>query len=64
MQKDFNIIVATLHYEPEVFIIAFLRKLFHIGFSKIAFVQNDCGLKEYAIHIHNPVFFIWELFIK
>lgn len=64
MQKDFNIIVATLHHKPEFFFISLLRQIFRIGLSNILFVQNDCGLQEYAITIHNPWFCIWDLFIK
>lgn len=66
MQKDFNFVVATYHESAEHCFLLWFRRLFGLPPPniKIVFVQNDCGLQEYAIYTNSPQFSLWDLFVK
>ncbi len=62
MRKDFDFVVARLFVKSDLFLINFIKRLFRIPISNVVFVQDDCGLKEYAIYVHKPQFIVWDLF--
>ncbi len=64
MQKDFNFVVATYHEKAELFLLFQLKKIFGLEKPKVNFIQNDCGLQEYAIYVRKPQHVVWDLFIE
>ncbi len=64
MQKDFNFVVAVYHEKAELFLLFQLKKLFGLEKPKVNFIQNDCGLQEYAIYVKKPQHVVWDLFIE
>lgn len=61
MLSFYDFVVARLYIKPEFFLIYFIKRLFFISLSKVEFVQDDCGLKEYAIYVRQPRFIVWNL---
>ena len=64
MQKNFNFVVATYHEKAELYLLFQIKKLFGLEKLKVRFVQDDCGLQEYAIYVRKPQFVVWDLFIE
>ena len=63
MQRNFDFVVARLFFKPEFFLFTFIKRLFRIPLAKVVFVQDDCGLKEYAVYAGKPQFIVWDLFL-
>ena len=64
MQKDFNFVVATYHERAELYLIFQIKKLFGLEKPKVKFVQDDCGLQEYAIYVRKPQYVVLDLFVE
>ena len=64
MQSNFNFVVATYHEKSELAFLFFIKKILCLENPKVVFVQNDLGLKEYAIYANKPQFIIWDLFLE
>ena len=62
--KDFDFVVARCYFRREYFLITFIKRLLHVAQAKVVYVQDDNGLKEFAIYARKPQFIVWDLFIN